>query len=217
MQDNELLGLIRVGEVASIDPANGTARVTFDDDGITSYDLPVLVRNSYANKDYHMPDIGEDVLCLFLPSGVEQGFILGSFYTPKGCVKPPVSDPNKRRVTFQDGTTLEYDRAQHKLTADVKGEADVTATESVTVASQSDITLAATGDLTLAAGGALNISAQGDTNCTGGGSFSINAETINLGEPEGGGGGSEPDVPEPSTCACTAILFEQIDSLFVGA
>lgn len=208
--DNDILSLIRIGEVVSIDPANATARVTFDDDGVTSYNLRVVQPNTLANKDYHMPDIGEDALCLFLPSGVEEGFILGSFYA--GSVRSPTSDPNKRVVKFSDGTTLEYDRATHKLTADVKGEADLTATESVTVASQQDITLAATGNLTLAASGSLNISAQGDATCTGGGSFSINADAIYLGEPEG----PVPDIPTPPeySDSATPILPAQIDALF---
>ena len=64
MQDNELLSLIRIGEVVSIDAANATARVTFDDDGVTSYNLRVVQPNTLANKDYYMPDIGEAVTIL---------------------------------------------------------------------------------------------------------------------------------------------------------
>ena len=74
--------LIRVGSVSSVNPANGTARVAFEanDDNVT-YELPVLTRGSKANKDYWIPDIDEQVVCLFLPNtsgrGVCQGFILG--------------------------------------------------------------------------------------------------------------------------------------------
>ena len=100
---------IKVGEVTSVNPSAHTARVVFpDDDNAVSYDLPVLCRNSYENHDYNMPDLGEDVLCLFLPGGTEDGFILGSFYA--GDVRPPTVLHDQRMVVFQDGTIIRYDR-----------------------------------------------------------------------------------------------------------
>lgn len=91
--------------------------------------LPVLVSRACGDCQYDLPDVGDAVLCLFLPHGREAGFVLGSFYS--GGV-PPVADGDKWRRTFRDGTTLEYDRKAHKLTADVRGDVDVTATGSVT-------------------------------------------------------------------------------------
>ena len=73
--------LIRVGEVSEIHPERGTARVVFDDDdGVVSYELAVLQRNTFDTKDFHSVNVGEDVLCLFLPNGASDGFIVGSFY-----------------------------------------------------------------------------------------------------------------------------------------
>ena len=44
----KLNDLIRIGEVSSINPAKGTARVVFDDDdGTVSFDLPILQRNTF--------------------------------------------------------------------------------------------------------------------------------------------------------------------------
>ena len=112
--------LIRIGEVSSIDPAKGTARVAFDDeDSMVSYDLPVLQRNTLENHDYWMPDIGEDVVCLFLPTGSEDGFILGSFYADE--IKPPASTEDIRMVEFADGTKVSYDRSSHELKATIDG------------------------------------------------------------------------------------------------
>lgn len=112
--------LIKIGEVSSINPAKCTARVVFaDDDGVVSYDLPVLQRNTFKSKDYHMPDVGEDVVCIFLPSGVEEGFIVGSFYA--GEVEPPEATENRRTVVFEDGTVARYDKASHKLTLTIDG------------------------------------------------------------------------------------------------
>lgn len=105
---------MRLGEVTSIDFANVKVRVTFDDeDGMTSNWLPVMQRNTIANQDYWLPDIGEDVVCVFFKEGAEDGFVLGSIYA--GDVKPPENNGDKRTVVFKDGTRVSYDRAQHHL------------------------------------------------------------------------------------------------------
>ena len=122
--NDEALGrindLIKIGEVSSINPAKCTARVVFaDDDGVVSYDLPILQKNTFKSSDYWMPDVGEDVLCVFLPSGVEEGFILGSFYA--GEIVPPESTEKRRTVVFEDGTKACYDKASHTLMVTIDG------------------------------------------------------------------------------------------------
>ncbi len=112
--------LFKVGEVSSVDPVKCTARVVFDDeDSINSYDLPILQRNTFGNHDYQTVEVGEDVLCMFLGPGQEDGFIIGSFYA--GEVKPPESSNDKRTVVFKDGTRFSYDRASHVFTATIEG------------------------------------------------------------------------------------------------
>lgn len=109
--------LIRVGEVTSVNAGAATARVRFiDRDNTESYDLQVLVSGSLKDKKYHMPDVGENVLCLFLPSGVESGFILGAYY-PSG-VGRPAATIDKTVTVFGDGTRIEYDRAANNLLVD---------------------------------------------------------------------------------------------------
>ena len=112
--------MVKVGIVESFNQNNATARVVFEDANLKSYDLPIMVKQTKDNKDYWVPDIDEPVICIFLPTGIESGFILGAYYNQKD--KPPVTDQNKRTVKFKDGTIIEYDRKQHKLTADVKGD-----------------------------------------------------------------------------------------------
>lgn len=134
--------LIRVGEVTSINPEAFTARVRFEDrDDIESYDLRLLVRRSLKNKDFDAPDVGEPVLCLFLPTGVEAGFIIGSYYPD--TVPRPSADGNVTSRVFEDGTRIEYDRADHRLLIDasassalvqvVCGTADVQASELISM------------------------------------------------------------------------------------
>ena len=112
--------LIKIGEVSSIDPAKCTARVVFDDeDGLVSYDLPVLQRNTLKNHDFAMPDVGEDTIVLFIGEGQEDGVIIGSIYA--GEVTPPESTENRRTVVFDDDTRVCYDRQEHKLTVTIEG------------------------------------------------------------------------------------------------
>lgn len=112
--------LIKIGEVSSVDPEKCTARVVFDDeDSLVSYDLQILQRNTYENQDYQMVHPGEDVVCLFLGPGQEDGFIIGSLYA--GEIKPPEASLDRRTVVFSDDTRVCYDRQEHKLTVTIEG------------------------------------------------------------------------------------------------
>ena len=158
-QFNEILNrLIKIGEVSSINPAAGTARVVFDDDdSVVSYDLPVLQRNTIANRDYAMPDIGEDVLCIFLPTGEEDGFILGSFYADE--IDPPESSGDKRTVVFSDDTRISYDRATHELSITIGGTSIVANGDSITAETPQTINATAGATVNINAGSAVNIGA----------------------------------------------------------
>lgn len=142
--------LVRTGEVTAVSP--GYARVEFKDRSeLVSYELPLLVKQTLKNKDSYTPDIGEHVTCVFLPNGIEQGFILGAFYSDADTVEN--EDPDIRQTKFNDGSTFSYDRKNNALTVTIVGEgvanincktATVTATESVTLATP---TTTCTGDL----------------------------------------------------------------------
>lgn len=130
--EERLNNILRVGTISSANAEEGTVRVLFrDKDSMVSYDLPVLVRQTLRNKDYFIPDVGEQVLCVFLPNGMEQGFCLGAMYNAKD--KPTISDPNKRRIDFEDGTWIEHDRSN--------GTTRVHSTGDIVIESESHITL----------------------------------------------------------------------------
>lgn len=142
-----LKNVARVGRVSSINPGDGTVRVVFEDrQDMVSYDLPVIVRQSLKNKDYFMPDVGEQVLCLFLPSGNAQGFILGAFYSDEDL--PPVTDQGKRHVRFEDGTSIEYDRTTHTLSINAQGTINIKASGAITITGN----IAINGNITLTGG-----------------------------------------------------------------
>lgn len=111
--------VVRVGQVVSTNPASGTVRVQIADaDSLVSYDLPVMQRQTLRTKDFHSPDVGEQVLCAFLPLGVEQGFVLGAMYSRADGT--PVQDQDKRHIDFDDGTWVQYDRQSHRLQVHVE-------------------------------------------------------------------------------------------------
>lgn len=119
--------ILRVGTVVTKAPDSMHCRVLFPDtptNPVTSYWLPVLVNRAMGDTYYDMPDIGDNVLCAFLPNGMEAGFILGSYYPEK---KAPCTDENVYQHKFKDGTYIEYDRNSHKLTASCVGDANISA------------------------------------------------------------------------------------------
>lgn len=168
----EALGrLIKIGEVSSVDYETGTARVVFDDDeSLVSFDLQVLHRNTFKNQDFAMPDIGEDVVCLFLPSGEVEGFILGSVYA--GEITPPETSGDKRTTVFSDGTRISYDRNTRQLDIEISGTKISANTESVKV--NTPVSVDITGAQTV------KVNTDGQVLITGAGSAKITSPTITL-------------------------------------
>ena len=117
-----LAQMVRVGFVSARQPERMRVRVELRDTVTASLVtdwLPVLCPRACGDLVYDLPDVGDQVLCLFLGYGLEQGFVLGAMYGKAG---PPVSSGDIWQRTFADGTVLAYDRAAHKLTAQVQGE-----------------------------------------------------------------------------------------------
>lgn len=137
----------RHGIVSEIDPARGRARVQFQDyDGMFSYWLQVLKRNTGRDKSYSMPDVGEYVVCL-LDDRAEEGCILGAVYSAPE--PPPVDTEDKTHTTFADGTVIEYDRADHKLYINNVGEIEIIAVGPVKITTQAAAQITAEAEATL--------------------------------------------------------------------
>lgn len=175
-QLNDLLAqCIRPGTVTARDAAKLRVQVRCADTVtaplVTDW-LPVLVSRAGGDCQYDLPDVGDAVLCLFLPHGREAGFVLGGFYSGN---LPPVADGDKWHRAFRDGTTLEYDRKSHTLRADVRGDVDVTATGSVT------------GKII----GSLAVEAEGAVSISSAAQLALNAPAMSLG---GDGGSTQADM-----------------------
>jgi phage baseplate assembly protein V len=164
---------VRVGIVESTKPEKVTVRVKIPDlDNLISYDLQVLQRKTREDKDYWMPDLQEEVLCLFLGNGLECGFVLGALYNKED--KPPANSQDKRCIVFKDGTRLEYDRKEHRLTADVKGDVVVSTTGNITaycnnaeVNAMGSVSISGNGGVSLNPPGAATVTKSGKCCCAG--------------------------------------------------
>lgn len=109
-----LHNLVRVGLVSSVDPDAQTVRVVFDDKEETvSYDLPIVVPFTFKNKVQRLPDIDDQVLCIFLPNGEEEGFILGGFYSTAD--KPLSSEKEEYIYAIPGGFVISVNRKAHEV------------------------------------------------------------------------------------------------------
>lgn len=115
-------GMVRAGTVSATNPAIMAARVVFEEqDGNVSPELPILTRGSGGNKDYWMPDVGDEVLCLFAPNdkNFSTGWILGTYFTAKH--PPNAAAQDVRKIDFGDGSSIEFNRAAGSLSIKCTG------------------------------------------------------------------------------------------------
>ncbi len=115
MDINQFKNLVRVGRVSAVNGAKCRARVTFPDkEDVVSDELPVLQTGAAATAGYWVPEVGTQVLCVFLPNpsghGLNAGFIVGAFYTE--AAPPKESDPDVREIRFTDGSFIRYDHGE---------------------------------------------------------------------------------------------------------
>ena len=97
---------LQTGTVSAVDADGVKARVRLPEcDNMRTNWLDVLQRNTQNNKDYWLPDVGEQVKVLLDENG--------------DIDKPSFSDKNVRGTTFSDGAEFSYHRGTHTLT--IKG------------------------------------------------------------------------------------------------
>ncbi|EAB1946002.1 phage baseplate assembly protein V [Salmonella enterica] len=105
---------LQTGTVSAIDADGVKARVRLPEcDNMRTNWLDVLQRNTQNNKDYWLPDVGEQVKVLLDENG-EDGVILGAVYSDVD--KPSFSDKDVRGTKFSDGAEFSYHRGTHTLT-----------------------------------------------------------------------------------------------------
>lgn len=114
--DGEARQLVREGKVSVTYPERHAIRVEFEDKGgLISAELPVLTTWALDNKMYHMPDVGETVVCLFASNAdnTGTGWVIGSRFHDKS--EPNADNQDVTRIDFKDGSFMQYDRAKHEM------------------------------------------------------------------------------------------------------
>jgi len=117
---SEVSDFVRIGQVSSVNAKTCSCRVAFDDltdigAPMTSYPLQIVQRRTVKCQKFDLPEVGEHVLCLFLPNGNQEGFVLGSFYTANNLPAYPIDDKDLvgkagiYRTHYDDDTEVEFD------------------------------------------------------------------------------------------------------------
>lgn len=130
---------LRFADVVAVNQQDGTARVVLPDgNGMVSLPLRVMIARTHRDKFGCLPDIGEQVACLFSGQGLEQGVVLGSCYSSRDL------SPNRPATDvfalFADGTSLSYDRDRHCLIMDCVGDVRLKG-KNVRIEAENDLSL----------------------------------------------------------------------------
>lgn len=139
--------LMRYGTVEQLDEA--AARVRVRSGGMLTGWLPWFTHRAGADRSWHAPEEGEQVV-VFSPSGEPaQGVVLPAIY--QSAHPAPADAKTLHRMVYDDGTVIEYDRAGHKLLASVRGDAEVIADNDITATAGRNATVSAAAQMTLIA------------------------------------------------------------------
>ncbi|GLI57366.1 hypothetical protein PM10SUCC1_28800 [Propionigenium maris DSM 9537] len=115
--------MIRTGKVSSINYKKSSVRVVFDDSpGIVSKELKVLLPHTKEEKNYSMPSLREDVVCIFLPHAPSTGFVIGSYNSGKNL---PPEIGKVKYIFFPDGTRVKYNMETNLLEVDCVGDINI--------------------------------------------------------------------------------------------
>ena len=111
---------IFVGLVSSYGETPGTVIVTRPDkDNRTTAELRVISRCTKETKDFWMPAINEQVLCVLLPNtsgkGPGAGFVLGAFYSDADTT--PTDNNDVRTIQYKDGSFIKLDNGEMEIHA----------------------------------------------------------------------------------------------------
>jgi phage baseplate assembly protein V len=170
---------LRLGTIAEADYKRARVRVKIGP-LLTAW-LPWLTHRASKNITWHAPEVGEQVLVL-APSGeLTNAVVLPAIY--QSAYPAPTDNPDIARLTFDDGAVLEYDRAAHKLTADIPGSADIKLKKDITATIGGNLAAKISGNADLTAGGNLSAKISGSTNIESTGSAILKAPTVTIDSP----------------------------------
>lgn len=114
--------MLKFGKISSIDVAQGTARVFFEDEEYVSAPLKIAVMRSGKDQVYFPFNVDEHVYCL-MDEGMEYGVICGAVYDEKN--KPSAAADGLLSIRFGDSSAILFNRNTSTLTIDVKEKVNI--------------------------------------------------------------------------------------------
>jgi phage baseplate assembly protein V len=113
--DRRLANLVRIGTITEIDVDEKLVKVELgDEDAEHQTDwIPWATRRAGEDMTWDPPDVGEQVIVIAPGGELEQAFVWGALYSDDFPANG--DDAKDRRVTFKDGSVIEFDRDASKL------------------------------------------------------------------------------------------------------
>ena len=108
--------MLKFGIVTEVIPSKGMVRVGFEEDGIVSFLLPVLMKSTKEDKYFHSLAVNERVVCL-MDEFCENGVVIGAIYDASNI--PDSTSGTVTQVVFSDDTKVQYDRSTTELIVEV--------------------------------------------------------------------------------------------------
>lgn len=127
--ERRLASLVMIGEVVAVNEAH--ARLKVESGGVLTNWLPFVTSRAGEDRVWHIPEQGEQVVVVSPCGDPTQGVVIGSLF--RNRFPPPAQSKTVHRVVYQDGTTVEYDRAAHKLRVIVMGDVEINATGNISL------------------------------------------------------------------------------------
>lgn len=138
-----LSNVARYGTVAEVDYSGATAgfpaiRVALQDGAILTDWMPWFSPRAGNDRVWDPPEVNEVVMVL-APSGeLSAGVAIPGLFSD-GNANGDRAGLNRR--TYQDGTVVEYDRQNHRMFLDVKGDISIKATGNVEIEAEGNVTI----------------------------------------------------------------------------
>lgn len=112
--ERQMANLIRPATVMAADYA--AARLIVADGDWQSGWLPFTTYRAGGNRDWWVPEVGEQVVVICPSGDPEQGIVNGSLFCDDAPA--PAASAEIRRMTFADGLVIEHDRARNRTVID---------------------------------------------------------------------------------------------------
>lgn len=168
--------MLRVGTIAEADYARARVRVSIGP-LLTAW-LPWLTQRASKTSTWHAPEVGEQVLVVSPAGELAQAVVIPALY--QSAHPANADNPDIARITFADGAVLEYDRAAHRLAADIPGSASIKTSGDLTAAIGGKLAAEVTGSVSLDTKAAADIKAAAAVTVQSVAAVTITAPVITL-------------------------------------